>query len=105
MIFVLIREKPWWNNYEKNAIDTSDKILRQRFLKGIFVSNSLSPIVQRQKSTLFEFCEFGPLLIKAFEINTRLKAETLQAAGALAETAKELGSQTVLGTGLIEGDN
>ena len=83
---------------------SADQILRTRFLNHNFSANVPSPIVQRPKPSLFEFSTVWPLLIKAFEINTRLKPETLEAAGPLGQLAKKMGSETVLGAGLVETD-
>ena len=99
MIFVLIRDKLWWDTYSRHALHTADQILRTRFLNHNFSANVPSPIVQRPKPSLFEFSTVWPLLIKAFEINTS-KPETLEAAGPLGSLPKKWAAKQSLGPGL-----
>lgn len=103
-ILSLVRDVHWWRQFRETSVLISDRCLRPGFLKGDFTCTSTFPSCVKTKQYSFEYDCVWPLLLKGFQINTRLKPETVVAAGEKFELAQSLGKAFVLGAGLIEAD-
>lgn len=102
-LHTLVKDTHWWKTFCNNAIKISDTCLRPKLLCDSDVTLNYTNII-RAKQPVFEHTGIWPLILKAFDINTRIKKEIITNAGDKYLLAKELGSKTVLGSGLIEDD-
>ena len=103
-VLSLVRDVHWWRQFRETSVMISDRCLRPNVFKGDFTCTSTFPSCVKTKQYAFEYDCVWPLLLKGFQINTRLKPETVEAAGDKFELAQALGKATVLGAGLVEAD-
>ena len=103
-VYCLVRGESWWRGFQQSAIRVADQVLRPRLFRREFASLGNMLSVPRVGHVVHEYQSIWPLFIKALEVNTRLKDDTVALAGPLFARAQELGGVTVLGGGLIRAD-
>lgn len=100
----LVSREPWWPAYRTFAFETACNAVRP------WLWNTLAGFTGTLKVSWLDLAAKPPLVsvwrpfLKALNLHVKIKPETLEAAGPLAALAATLGSQRVLGAGLVEAD-